>query len=100
MKENAKNIKTCDICGKDATCLCYNCINYFCDSCYKMIHEKEYNFQHKKEVIDPFLPVELKCPLHTKNPLNLFCIEEKGKIRILIYFNYYNYRIMLFLLSF
>ena len=33
---------------------------------------------HKKENIDPFIPIELKCPIHPQNPMNLFCVDEKG----------------------
>ena len=72
--------KNCDICGENANCLCFNCINYFCDSCFKLIHDKQKNSNHKKEKIDPYIPIELKCKEHPKIPLNLFCIDEKGKL--------------------
>ena len=72
--------KNCDICGANANCLCFNCINYFCDSCFKLIHDKQKNSNHKKEKIDPYIPIELKCKEHPKIPLNLFCIDEKGKL--------------------
>ena len=72
--------KNCDICGTNANCLCFNCINYFCDSCFKLIHDKQKNSNHKKEKIDPYIPIELKCKEHPKIPLNLFCIDEKGKL--------------------
>jgi len=45
-------IKKCEICKKEAKNLCLVCMNYFCDSCYEFIHEKEANKQHKKEYID------------------------------------------------
>ena len=36
-------------------------INYYCDSCYKIAHDKkEYN-NHKKEQIDYYVPIETKC---------------------------------------
>jgi len=37
------------------------------------------NSNHKKENIDPFVPIELKCPEHSKFPLTLFCLTEKSK---------------------
>jgi len=73
-----ENIKLCDICESNATCLCFQCNNYFCEICYKMIHDKKKNNNHKKENIDPFIPIELKCPIHPQNPMNLFCVNEKG----------------------
>ncbi len=44
--------KFCNICENDATCLCFDCMNYFCDSCYKLIHDKKKK-EHKKEKADP-----------------------------------------------
>ena len=38
------------------------------------------NDNHKKETIDAFVPIDLKCPNHPKIPLNLFCLDEMGKI--------------------
>ena len=78
MEPKNELIKKCEIYTSYANSLCYECLNYYCDSCYKFIHDKENNSKHKKEKIDPFVPVEIKCPLHSKSPLNLFCIEEKG----------------------
>ena len=79
MDKNKKNIKTCEICGNDATSLCFKCISYFCDSCYKFIHDKKINSNHKKEKIDYFVPIDTKCPDHPKDRINLFCVDEKGK---------------------
>ena len=78
MEEDKNSIKKCEICESYASNLCFQCISYFCDNCYKFIHEKECNSKHKKEQIDPFVPIDLKCPTHFKNPLNLFCVDEKG----------------------
>jgi len=71
-------IKECEICESNATCLCFQCNNYFCESCYKMIHDKAKKGSHKKEIIDPFVPIDLKCPYHPKDRINLFCANEKG----------------------
>ncbi len=75
-----KDIKECDFCDSKATTLCFDCIIYFCDNCYKYIHNKEKNYHHKKELIDLYLPIDIKCPAHPKIPFNLFCIDEKGKL--------------------
>ena len=80
-----KQLKECNICGAYATCLCFKCMQYFCDSCFKLIHEKPKNSQHKKELIDPYVPIDLRCKEHPLIPINLFCLEEKGKY----FFNYY-----------
>ena len=76
--EKNKNIKECDICKVNATCLCFNCIQYFCESCYKYVHNKQSNSSHKKELIDPYVPIDLKCPEHPIIPITLFCLDEKG----------------------
>ena len=78
-KKNKKLIKECDICGENATCLCFKCIQYFCESCFKLIHDKKKNSNHQKEPIDPFVPIDLKCPDHPINPITFFCLDEKGK---------------------
>ena len=83
---NHKLIKECEICGTNATCLCYICKSYFCESCYKLIHDKKINSNHKKENIDPFVPIDLKCPDHPEHPMYLFCVDEKGKLKTYLYF--------------
>ena len=79
MDKIQNNIRKCDICGEQASCLCFQCIMYFCDSCFKMIHDKQINKDHKKEKIDYFVPIDIKCPEHPKIPINLFCLDDKGK---------------------
>ena len=77
MKENS-NIVKCEICLKDATCLCYKCMSYFCDNCFNFVHKIEERKTHKKEKIDYFVPVDIKCPEYNLVPMNLFCLDEKG----------------------
>ena len=97
MEEKSKLIKECDICGEMATSLCFKCVNYFCENCYKLIHEKKKNSSHIKEIIDPFVPFDLKCPDHPSIPINLFCADEKGK-SIITYINFLYIRTLLPLL--
>ena len=79
--EVQKNIKKCEICKvKEASLLCYDCESYFCESCYKYVHDIKENSNHKKEKIDLFIPIETKCPEHKGNSMNLFCIEDRGNI--------------------
>ena len=80
MEINHKNYKQCDICKVDeATSLCLQCFSYYCDGCYKQVHEKKENKEHKKEAIDYNVPIDTRCPEHSGNNINLFCIDEKGK---------------------
>ena len=72
-------LKKCEICNSDANCLCFKCNNYYCQNCYKMIHDLKKGPNHKKEIIDPFVPIDLKCPEHTEHPMFFFIIDEKGK---------------------
>ena len=80
MNKHQKQIKLCEICEAPATSLCLNWTSYFCESSFKFVHEKKANIKHKKENIDLFVPIDTKCPDHPKTPMNLFCVDEKGKI--------------------
>ena len=71
-------IKKCEFCKGDASCLCIQCMNYYCDSWFKIAHSKEETQSHKKEKIDYYVPMDLKCPEHNLIPMNLFCVDEKG----------------------
>ena len=71
--------KKCEICEDKATNICFDCQFYLCDSCFKFIHEKKCNSVHKKEEIDPFIPMDIKCQIHPKNQINIFCAQEKSK---------------------
>ena len=79
--EKSKVSKECDLCGEIATSLCFQCSQYFCEKCFKLIHDIKKNSLHKKEKIDHFIPIELKCPEHPGNLLNLFCLDENGKFK-------------------
>ena len=78
METNQKNFKQCDMCkDTEATSLCPQCFSYYCDGCYKQVHERKKNKDHKKEPIDFNVPIDTWCPQHEKNAINLFCIDEK-----------------------
>ena len=77
MDKKEKSIKECDFCGKNATSLCFKCLQYFCNECYKYIHDKQMHSNHKKEEIDIYVPIDLKCQDHPEIPLNLYCLDEK-----------------------
>ena len=68
----------CEIWNKKTSCFCLKCMNYFCDICYKLIHEKKEINQHKKEKIDYLIPIDLKCPFHPKYLNEYFCIDQNG----------------------
>ena len=76
--EDKTFIKKCEICLLDANCLCFQCMSYFCDSCFKSAHNNESRKAHKKEKIDYFVPLDLKCTEHNLVPMNLFCLDEKS----------------------
>ena len=59
INKNSEQFKVCDICKINATSLCFKCNSYFCDSCFKFVHDKQANSNHKKENIDPFIPIDL-----------------------------------------
>ena len=72
--------KECEMCGAESTNVCYKCLLYTCDSCFKIIHNKPPKNQQIKEKIDLYIPIDTKCPLHPTSPNNLFCIDDRGKI--------------------
>ena len=73
------NSMKCGIWGDTASNICFKCINYYCDSCYTLIHSKKQNSEHKKRKINYCIPIDIKCPIHPEVPINLFCVDEKGK---------------------
>ena len=81
-KQNYK-LKECELCKDNASCLCFKCNNYYCEQCYKYVHDKKNNINHKKEALDPFISIDLKCPDHPQNPMFLFCVDEKGILKII-----------------
>ena len=85
--EKEKQIKYCDFCAiKNATCLCFKCNNYYCDNCFKIIHDLRKDQEHKKEILDIFVPIELKCSKHSQILNNLFCLDEKEICCSMCYF--------------
>ena len=75
-KEKAK---FCNFCDFKAIYLCFICKHYYCENCFKIIHDLRKNRQHQKEKINPFISIDIKCPKHPEYPMELFCVEEKGK---------------------
>ena len=82
--EEAKNKeKNCELCKEAATNICYDCSFYLCDSCFKFLHNKKANLEHKKEKIDPCISIDINCSKHPKIPKSLFCIDEKSNLYII-----------------
>ena len=71
-------LKKCELCLVEATCLCYECMSYFCDSCFNLGHKNEERKSHKKQKTGNFINYEVKWPEHKLVPLNLFCLDDKG----------------------
>ena len=78
------NIIKCEICKEKGAFICFQCMNYYCEACYKYAHDKKENSNHKKENIDYYAPINVKCPLHQKYPLDFFCIDDKGNLYIFL----------------
>ena len=73
-------IKKCYTFREDPTSICFQCMFYFCDYCFKNRHSKEDTKNNKKEKIDYYLTFEVRCHKHELIPMNLFCVNEKGKL--------------------
>ena len=79
MEINQKNFKQCEICKvEEAKSLCPQCYCYYCDGCFKYVHDRKEKNNHKKEKIDYFVPIDTVCPEHNGIRINLFCLDEKG----------------------
>ena len=79
MEINQKNYKICEICKvEEAKSLCPQCYCYYCDICFKCVHDRKVNNEHKKEKIDYFVQIDTVCPEHNGIRINLFCLDEKG----------------------
>ena len=52
-----------------------------------MIHDVKKDHEHRKESIDPFIPIDIKCPEHPLYVMHLFCAEEKGNIKLYLIFS-------------
>ena len=79
MEVNQKNFTQCNICkDMEATSLCPQCFSYYCDDCFKTVHKRKRNSEHKAEKVDVFVPIDTRCPEHDDVPINLFCIDDKG----------------------
>ena len=78
MVENLTKIKKCDLCGSEASEICFKCKEYFCDKCYEIIHNIKKDNGHNKYKIDPYLFIDLFCNNHSDYPLELYCFEDKG----------------------
>ena len=72
--------KKCELCKDLATNVCFDCSIYLCDSCSKFLHEKSTNLKHEREIINPYISMNIKCQKHPKIPVSLFCLDEKSKI--------------------
>ena len=70
--------KKCEMCGQMATSLCFQCQMNLCESCFKIVHSMKLVKEHKKEKIDYYVPIDIKCPDHPQTPFNLFCLDENG----------------------
>ena len=83
--ENDIRIKLCETCKEKANIICFNCINYYCDSCSNFIHDKKPNKTHFIDKINVFRTINIKCKIHTNKSLDFFCLDENGKY---IYINF------------
>lgn len=87
MEENInKEEKKCEICKESAAYICFDCPFYLCYSCFEFIHGKNANMMHQKDEIDPFILLDIKCPEHQQNSMNLFCINERSNKYIILIF--------------
>ena len=52
MVENLTKIKKCDLCGSEASEICFKCKEYFCNKCCEIIHNIKKDNGHNKYKID------------------------------------------------
>ncbi len=78
MENVIKRFKYCEICKEEANIICFDCINYYCDSCSNFIHEKEINKGHIKDKININRLLNIKCKIHPNKSLDFFCVDENS----------------------
>ena len=79
MEEKIKEY-TCELCKEQANNICFDCCLYLCEPCFKFLHQKKAILEHKMIEIDPYVSMDIKCPNHPNNKINIFCANEKSKI--------------------
>ena len=73
----SEKAKLCEFCEEQpATVLCSECYKCYCDECNEMVHGIKSKKGHKTEAIPEGVVVDAMCPLHKKNPLEMFCVDE------------------------
>ena len=51
MEVKHKNFKQCEMCkDEEATALCLDCYNNFCETCYKCIHDRKKNIKGQLKI--------------------------------------------------
>ena len=69
-----KEEKLCELCKEPVTNICFDCQFYLCESCFEFLHNKKANTLHKKEDINPIIPLYTKCKEHPKIPISHFSL--------------------------
>ena len=70
-------LKECELCNTYASCLCFECKSYYCNKCYEIIHSIKKSPIHKKEDIDAFVQIDLKCQKIPKDESTFFVWMKK-----------------------
>ena len=86
MDVNLNRLKKCDFCMSEASLICFQCKKYYCDKCFKIIHDIKKDMSHEETKINPYLSIDFFCPEHKEYPLELFCLNDKGKFYSIIYY--------------
>lgn len=84
MADNLTRLKKCDSCISESFWICFQCKKYYCDKCYKIIHDLKSDNPHEKTKINPYLSIDFFCPNHQEYPLELFCFNDKGNFHFII----------------
>jgi len=84
MVENLTKLKKCNLCNSDSFWICFQCKKYYCDKCWKIIHEIKKEKAHEKTKINPYLSLDFFCSNHQEYPLELFCLNDKGNFNFII----------------
>ena len=73
----SEKVKVCELCEEQpATVLCAECFKCFCDRCSRLVHELPKKKDHKTEIITKGVRVDAMCPLHKKDHMGMFCVDN------------------------
>lgn len=73
----SEEVKLCELCKEQpASMLCSECYKCYCSECNEYMHRKASMKRHKIESLFEGVKINARCPIHSDNQFELFCVDE------------------------